>query len=80
MEFYNWQINMKNGDKFIVRNNCQNPNEFLEQLLGHGKTGIVVSHMEKVGSCNNLLEGTNAVAIINTDISSVEYITKWEYK
>lgn len=80
MEFFNWQINMKNGDKFIVKSKYQNPTEFMEELLGHGKTGIVVNHFEKVEGDNYLLEGTNAVAIISTDISSVEYVTKWDYK
>lgn len=79
MDLFYWQINMKNGDKFVVKNKHRNPVSFLEELLGHGKSGLVVSHYETVNRKSEL-QGVNAVAIISTDISSVEYVTRWDYE
>lgn len=78
MELFNWQVNMKNGDKFIVKSEHGDLTKFLEELLGHGRSGIVVGHYETVGRKSEL-QGVNAVAIISTEVSSVEYCTKWEY-
>lgn len=72
MKQYVWKINMKNGDTFTVKNYHGNPNKFLEELLGHNQNGIIVNHYETVGR-----ENLNAVAIIGTEVSSVEYATEW---
>ena len=77
MELFNWQVNMKNGDKFIVKSKHSDSTKFLEELLGHGKSGIVVGHYETVDRNTKLL-GANAVAIISTEVSSVEYCTQWK--
>ena len=79
MELFNWQVNMKNGDKFIVKSKHSDSIKFLEELLGHGRSGIVVGHYETVGRKSEL-QGANAVAIISTEVSSVEYCTKWKYQ
>lgn len=79
MELFNWQINMKNGDKFIIKTPHNHSGELLRELLGEGKIGFVVSEYETVGR-NTELKNANAVSIINTEISSVEYVANWKYE
>lgn len=79
MELFNWQINMKNGDKFIVKSQHSELGEFLKELLGDGKVGLVINTYETLGRNIGLINA-NAVAIINTEVSSIEYVTEWKYK
>jgi len=79
MELYEWKINMKNGDKFIIKNKYSNSVEFLKELFGHGERGMVINHYE-IARRDDKSNETNAVAILNTEVSSVEYITKWNYE
>lgn len=79
MELFNWQINMKNGDKFIVKSQHSELGNFSKELLGDGKVGLVINTYETLGRNIGLINA-NAVAIINTEVSSIEYVTEWKYK
>lgn len=79
MELFNWQINMKNGDKFIVKSKHSELGNFSKELLGDGKVGLVITAYETLER-NTKLRNANAVAIINTEVSSIEYVTEWKYE
>ena len=75
---YRWKINMKNGDKYVVRSNKGNSIEFIKELLGNG--GITVTHYPldvesnyKYGEGFNKIYKSDTVCIISSDVSSVEY-------
>lgn len=75
---YTWKINMKNGDKFIVESNICNSNEFINEILANGRpmNSVNVTHYKLTK--DNLYEGyrSNWVAILSTEVSSVEYLGK----
>lgn len=70
MKKFKYRVTMKNGISYIVLNKHQQPTEFINELLGAGKSGITVTHYETENEFN-------AVAIINTEVNSVEYVTEW---
>lgn len=73
---YTWKINMKNGDSFIVRSDKNKTNEFMNELLGLGNVGITITCYELLNSImyDDLNYTSNSVVILNTEVSSVEYL------
>ena len=77
--YYNWKINMKNGDKFIVKHTESNSCKFLEMIMGKYATSINIHHFElsseksyKYGDNFEYEFKSNQVAILSSDVSSVE--------
>lgn len=77
---YRWKINMKNGDKYVVRSDKGNSIEFIRELLGNGNYGITVNHYPldvesnyKYGEGFKKIYKSNTVCIISSEVSSIEY-------
>lgn len=70
-----WKINIKNGDVFYVKSDIVKSADFINYILGNGTVGTTVTHFELAQEMrySNGCYRTNSVAIIGTEVSSIEW-------
>lgn len=70
---YNFKINTKGGKSFVVETDIRDAEKFTEQVLGKDKPGITVNIFKLLIEDINGNVKYNQVAILNTEIDSIEW-------
>lgn len=70
---YNFKINTKGGKSFVVETDIRDVEKFIEKVLGERKPGRTVSAFKLLREDINGNVKYNRVAILNTEIDSIEW-------
>lgn len=66
------KINLKNGEKYVVKHDYKSAEDLLNKLLGHGDVGTTVNIMQLLNETIAENKKFNTIAILSTEISTVE--------
>lgn len=70
------KINLKNGEKYVVKHDYKSAEDLLNKLLGHGDVGTTVNIMQLLNETIAENKKFNTIAILSTEISTVELWTE----
>ena len=70
---YNFKINTKGGKSFVVETDIRDVEKFIEKVLSERKPGRTVSAFKLLREDINGNVKYNRVAILNTEIDSIEW-------
>lgn len=69
---YNWKINMKNGDVHIIKTKYNNLEDLRREIFGKHLVQISAWELKDTRSYDEF-GSVDSIAIVSTDVSSIEY-------
>lgn len=69
---YNWKINMKSGKGYIIKTKYNKLEDLVKEIFGSNSIQVSTWDLKDV-ECYDGYGEVDSVAIISTDVSSIEY-------